>query len=1011
MLLIVKQNGYPGTHPRNKANRRRTAQRRNEMKHLADVSRLERAILLTAVLNERRAVRQLTLVGVALALLVGAAPAGAAWTPLGGALNADPTQRANHQAIATVAGAPWVAWTEYDAAMQVRAHVSQGSGNGFISRDNGLNGLSDVSDIAIASVGGVPYVALNGRTTGVTVMRWNGSGWAALGAPFEDDTNDSPKIVDVGGSPYVAYLGPVNGNLTVLVRRWNAQTQLWEQVGGAVSAHGPDLSGKPEITVISGVPYVAWAERVSAGSNDPSVFVARLNGSAWETVGSAIVHVTSEGLWSISLANVQGEPSLAWVQEVKSPSHATHVVRWDGTTWSALGDPLAQSIDPLRAQGLSASLAVVGGVPYLAWFPDSGQAVVSAWSGGHWDRVGGKLNRTSSDAAGAPVITDAGGKPVVAWWEKSDSNETQTIFASRFDADTDTAITSGPVNGLGTKDATPSFTFSADPAVNATFECSIDGAAFAVCDTPYTTPLLADGPHHLSVRATSPGYGVDPTPAGGDFTVDTVAPGTVITLVPNDGTSQKISDTKYSGTVRATADALDPAPGVGNGVTRCVLDPPTPPSTYEDVPVGQCPSPTTASLGKHTFYAASLDQALNIGPVASVTFTLLPAPDTQILGGPTGATFVSDPEFTLTSTIAGSTFKCRVDNGPPSPCNTPLHLPVQRGGTHTITVAAVSPEGAVDSTPATRTFTVTKTETHIKACRVSPFPAPQGQSQLGCGWGPNCNQRVLCGPALQTCPRSALCTISLKADFQTPPDPFMRAPSLTDRRRHEAGAWSVQDWIGYSRNHDCQVEGYPGSETSCAVSESQSFLGQDRPIPTYCAARAWTVADGNFDALPGDFGPDQSRFLACDARMTVGPASALDAVAVGTGLQLYAQTAGLAYVFSDVAPVAASGATIARRARAFRKPLRKRATKPGPVNFKPELTRAANRLLKRRHELVVDLHIRFTPKTGKTITRTRRVTFTHPGNYQAETRVKFKKYCRNHHKLRRLPACQRVLGP
>jgi hypothetical protein len=94
---------------------------------------------------------------------------------------------------------------------------------------------------------------------------------------------------------------------------------------------------------------------------------------------------------------------------------------------------------------------------------------------------------------------------------------------------------------------------------------------------------------------------------------------------------------------------------------------------------------------------------------------------------------------------------------------------------------------------------------------------------------------------------------------------------------------------------------------------------------------------------------------------------------------------------------------------AFRKPLRKRATKAGPLTFKPKLTRTATRILNRRHKLVVTLHIRFKPKTGKTIKRTRRVTFLRPGSYRTGTRAKFKSYCRKHRKARRSAACQRVL--
>ncbi len=575
------------------------------------------------------------------------------------------------------------------------------------------------------------------------------------------------------------------------------------------------------------------------------------------------------------------------------------------------------------------------------------------------------------------------------------------------DADViDTTITSGPAGG--TNDKTPTFTFTADPPGGATFECAIDGAVFATCGTPYMTAPLPEGPHRLRVRATSPGSGTDTSPATRDFTVDTVAPSTVITLVPQGGDSRKISDTAFSGTVRATADEQDPPPGVGNGVTRCVLDPPTPPATYEDLPVGACPSPITASLGTHTFYAASLDQAFNVGPVASVTFKMLAAPDTQIVSGPTGTTWLRDPQFTLASTVPGSAFKCRVDGGSFSPCTTPYRTYPLSMGTHTISVVAVSPEGVEDPTPATRTITVANAETHDADCRVAPFPAPQGQSQLGCGWGPKCPARVPCAAALPTCPVAAVCTISLKADFATPNDTFMQV-NLGDANHSRFGVFWAQDWIGFARGGGCTLSLLNDNTKACTAFASTKFLGQDRPITTYCAANAYDSLFHAFTAFPGDFGPDDQRTLACGARIKIAAASTLEAVAAGTHPELYAPQPGTLYVVGDISPAGTSSATIARRVKAFRKPLSKRAAKAGPVSFTPKLTRAAARVLDRRHKLVVTLHVRFKPKTGKTITRTRRVTLTRPANPRTLARAKLKAYCRKHRKVRRLGACRRVL--
>ncbi len=79
-----------------------------------------------------------------------------------------------------------------------------------------------------------------------------------------------------------------------------------------------------------------------------------------------------------------------------------------------------------------------------------------------------------------------------------------------------------------TASSRPVFTFSAASANPVTFSCSLDGAGFAPCTSPWTVPVdLADGSHSLIVGASdgvnlgyAPGYG---------FYVDTVPPVVSIT--------------------------------------------------------------------------------------------------------------------------------------------------------------------------------------------------------------------------------------------------------------------------------------------------------------------------------------------------------------------------------------------------------------------------------------------------------------------------------------------------
>lgn len=100
----------------------------------------------------------------------------------------------------------------------------------------------------------------------------------------------------------------------------------------------------------------------------------------------------------------------------------------------------------------------------------------------------------------------------------------------------DTTITGGP-SGPTSKNA-PSFTFtSTEP--DATFECRVDGGAFAACSSPFETATLNDGPHTFEVKATDQAGNTDPTPARRSFNVDTTAPQTTITAGPTGKTTNR----------------------------------------------------------------------------------------------------------------------------------------------------------------------------------------------------------------------------------------------------------------------------------------------------------------------------------------------------------------------------------------------------------------------------------------------------------------------------------------
>ncbi len=244
----------------------------------------------------------------------------------------------------------------------------------------------------------------------------------------------------------------------------------------------------------------------------------------------------------------------------------------------------------------------------------------------------------------------------------------------------DTTITSQPP-ALG-NDATVMFTFTST-ITPATFACSMDGAAFAACTTPYSA-TVADGAHTFAVRATSGGE-TDATPATAMFTTDTTPPVTTIT-------AESFQQIENSPNATITFTANEPA------TFQCKLD------TAAYAP---CTSPamyTNIMSGQHVFTVQATDLAGNV-EVTPPTFDWtvdLSLPDTMLTHAPDPDSASPIADFSFVSVPPGATFQCRLDSIVETDykvCVSPLEYTGLADGQHVFDVRAVNANGT-DPTPA-----------------------------------------------------------------------------------------------------------------------------------------------------------------------------------------------------------------------------------------------------------------------------------------------------------------------
>jgi hypothetical protein len=215
-------------------------------------------------------------------------------------------------------------------------------------------------------------------------------------------------------------------------------------------------------------------------------------------------------------------------------------------------------------------------------------------------------------------------------------------------------IRSGPTANTTISDATPTFAFGSNQAGSA-FECHLDGSPFRPCAAQYTTAKLADGAHHLYLRAIDAAGNVSAT-VGRPFTVDSTPPKVTLTSGPANGSATNSQTATFTFTVD------DP-----NATVTCQFD------GGGFNPCGSSFSRSGLSDGTHAFQVRAADPVGNVATAASLWTVDTIAPTVTITSGPTDPSNQPRPSFEFAASESGVRFQCHFDSdpGPPVDCSSP----------------------------------------------------------------------------------------------------------------------------------------------------------------------------------------------------------------------------------------------------------------------------------------------------------------------------------------------------
>lgn len=205
----------------------------------------------------------------------------------------------------------------------------------------------------------------------IVAAQWDGSAWQTMGSPLNrnaDKQGQRPQIaVQPDKSVHVAWIesNPADDYTRVTVARWNGSA--WEAVGDFVTPPGSVADSVRIAATQQGVVVVS-RERVVPAS-ERQVIVRRWNGSAWQQLGAGSLN-------AVAGSDATGEPEVAaipngdvvvvWIERVPGQPVVASGRRWDPAHNAWMDLPPIEGVDSDSTTAVAAT-SDVGAILSRTW--------------------------------------------------------------------------------------------------------------------------------------------------------------------------------------------------------------------------------------------------------------------------------------------------------------------------------------------------------------------------------------------------------------------------------------------------------------------------------------------------------------------------------------------------------------------------------------------------------------------------------------------------------------------
>ncbi len=359
------------------------------------------------------------------------------WISLGGLAGADMGVSA---AAADDAGNLYIGGIFSAVGNAVAAGVAKWDGSAWSALGLGLGSDSSISYVTALTasgtdvyVGGRFTYATNAGPSTVTVnyiAKWDGTAWSALGSGM----SAAPGALAVLGADLYATgtFTTAGGDSAKGVAKWDGNT--WSLLGLGMSA-------APGVLAVSGTDLYAGGTFVYATNAGPATVtanrIAKWNGSTWSALGSGM----DNSVYSLA---VSGGTLYAGGRFTTAGGNAARrVAKWNGSTWSALGLGMDNSVYALAVSGTH--LYAGGTFVYAtnSGFGPSFVCLIAEWNGYAWWPLGSGMNIGSVQA----LVMSGGNLYAGGTFTAAGGNAANSV--ARWDGSSWSALGSGIAGGTG----------------------------------------------------------------------------------------------------------------------------------------------------------------------------------------------------------------------------------------------------------------------------------------------------------------------------------------------------------------------------------------------------------------------------------------------------------------------------------------------------------------------------------------------------------------------------------